>query len=71
MNKNQKAIRKSLAKGKRDVVIDVPRRDYDKGCSDGRPSPSAFVNRPLSYGFQTRLSKRAKVAAKRRPITTE
>ncbi len=62
-NKNQKQIRKFVAKTESGttLVFDVPRSDYDKGCSSGRTSPSAFVKREIVNGYEARRSKKPKV----------
>ena len=53
MNKNQKRIRAILKDHRHNpatkntaLTIEVPRRDYDKGCENGKPI-RAFVSREI------------------------
>jgi len=63
MNKNQSRIRKFAAEN--NGQCQNVRKDYDKGCNDGRPQ-SVFVSREIPIGFQPRKSEKncPKVARK-------
>jgi hypothetical protein len=50
-NKSTKRLivlrRKTLRSGVFELSIQVPHRDYDKGCDGGRPKDLAFVTRNI------------------------